>query len=185
MPKRCGGLCSTSCTASRICNRRRSRGSAEASHRQPYSWRRARAHRGVPKRCSVFGTVCLSRVIGPSVTSCLSSSRNIGSTSSTKVVQVPGRSSHDAGAITICGGTGVALPALGVAIPASTPVAASWPRSLTVNSSTISRPAHVPPCSRRPVTDICVSTRFTPTHDLASYCSWVLGNDGTENPVKT
>src|SRR4029453_1325709 len=41
----------------------------------------------------------------------------------------------------------------------------------TVNPYTNSRPPHVPPCSRRPVTDICVSTRFTPTHDLASYCS--------------
>src|SRR4029450_10176265 len=112
MPKRCGGFCSTSCTASRICNRRRSGGSAEASHRQPCSWRCARAHRAVPKRCSVFGTVCLSRVIGPSVTSCLSSSRNIGSTSSTKVVQVPCRSSHDAGAITICGGTGGSIACL-------------------------------------------------------------------------
>src|SRR4030095_14372499 len=99
--------------AGAACNRRRSRGSADASHRQPYSWRRARAHRGVPKRCSVFGTVCLSRVIGPSVTSCLSSSRNIGSTSSTKVVQVPCRSSHDAGAITLCGGGWGGMVALG------------------------------------------------------------------------
>src|SRR5712692_4616359 len=92
--------------------------------------------------------------------------RKIGSTSSTRVVQVPRRSSKDAGVITVRGGIGVALPASGVAVPASTPVAASWPSSLTVNFSTVSRPANVPPCLRRPVTGICVSTRFTPTTSL-------------------
>src|SRR5882724_5273052 len=105
-----------------------------------YSWRRATVQSVVRNRDSCCGAPRGPRTMGTSVTGGASGAKTMGARSKTTVVQVPRRSSNEAGAVNECAGIVVTAPGAVVTVPVRMPVAASWPYSSTVNVWTVNRP---------------------------------------------
>src|SRR2546422_814238 len=108
-------------------NKRATRRAARRASLPPrrYSWRRATVQSVVRNRDPCCWAPRGPRTMGTSVTGCASRAKTMGAKSKTTVVQVPRRSSNEAGAENGWAGIGVTAPGAVVTVPVRMPVAAS------------------------------------------------------------